>query len=896
LKTQEHAVKIKKIRTIAGPNLFHRLPVLIMTLDLEDLADVSSAEIPGFIDRLLVALPGLQEHRCSKGYADGFVERLQTGTYFAHIIEHLALELSTPAGIEVGYGKSVYAGRHGLYDVVVRYRDEEAMRFLLRTAVELASAVLAGKPYPLEEKVAEARRIADGLRFGPSTQAIVDAAEKRGIPWTRLSEQSLVEFGYGVHRKRIQATTSSETGNIAVDVAQDKNLTKKLLERALIPVPAGSVVTTLDEALEAFREIDGKVAIKPLDGNHGRGVSLNLTTEADVAEAFEIARGHSREVIVEECLHGRDYRVVVVGGKMIAAAERVPAHVTGDGVNSIRRLIEIENENPLRGEGHTKPLTKITVDDAAEAFLRRANIHLETVPMAGERVVLRETANLSTGGSAIDVTDRVHPQMRSICERAASQIGLDICGIDLITEDIGKGLSEQKAAIIEVNAGPGIRMHHYPSEGQSRDVAGAIIDRLFPDGSNGRIPIVSVTGTNGKTTVTRMIAHLFHQKKIAVGMTTSDGIYLGKERIYEGDTTGPQSARVVLSDPSVEVAVLETARGGIVRRGLGYDVSDVAVLTNIQADHIGQDGIETVDDILKIKSLVAETVRPGGTLVLNADDPRTLGVRELPRLNASDKNIVLFSLDPENPALVAHIEKGRTGYYIHEWRIYESQSWSTSFVVEAARIPATFGGLANYQIANVMAAIAAARAQGLTLQEVRAGIETFHPTLDNAGRANAYRVKSGYVFVDYGHNPEALRAVAQMARQLARGRITGIISAPGDRSDEMIRLSGQAAAEGFDRVIVREDLDLRGRLAGETARLLCEEVSRRNPNCRCSTELDQKAAFRNAIADMENGEVIFFFYDQIETVREVLDECGARPISNPAEFSAISNDNYLQVC
>jgi cyanophycin synthetase len=599
---------------------------------------------------------------------------------------------------------------------------------------------------------------------------------------------------------------------------------------------------------------------------------------------------------VEECVRGRDYRIVVVGGKMVAAAERVPAHVTGDGVHTIRRLIEIENENPLRGEGHEKPLTKITMDDAAEAFLRRANIHLETVPESGKRVVLRETANLSTGGSAIDVTDRVHPQMRSICERAALQIGLDICGIDLIADDISKGTSEQKAAIIEVNAGPGIRMHHYPSEGQARDVGGAIVDRLFPNGSNGRIPIVSITGTNGKTTVTRMIAHLFHKKQIPVGMTTSDGIYFGKERIYEGDTTGPQSARVVLSDPRVEVAVLETARGGIVRRGLGYDYADVAVLTNIQPDHIGQDGIETVDDILKIKSLVIESVRPGGTIVLNADDSRALGVRELPGVKAHEKNVVLFSLDADNPALVAHIEAGGTAYYLNEGKIYESQAWSTTFIAEASRIPATFGGMANYQIANVLASVAAGRAQGLSIQETRAGIETFHPTLDNSGRANAYRVKSGYVFVDYGHNPEALRAVAQMARQLAHGRVTGIISAPGDRSDEMIRLSGRAAAEGFDRVIVREDIDLRGRPAGETARLLCEEISLQNPNCRCSTELDQKVALRNAIADMENGEVIFFFYDQIENARDVLAECDARPLSNPEEFFTISNDNYLQVC
>jgi cyanophycin synthetase len=888
-------VKIRKIRTIAGPNLFHRLPVLTLTLDLEDLAEVSSDMLPGFTDRLVAALPGISEHRCSKGYAGGFVERLRTGTYFGHIVEHIALELSGPAGIEVGYGKTVYAGEPGLYDVVVRFQNEEAMRLLLEAAVGLAEAVIAGVSYPIEEKIAEAREIADEQRFGPSTQAIVDAATKRGIPWTRLSEHSLVEFGYGIHRKRIQATTSTQTDNISVDIAQDKNLTKKLLERALLPVPAGSVVRTLEEALEAFRDIGGLVAVKPLDGNHGRGVSLNLRTEADVTEAFALAKSHCRDVIVEECVVGRDYRIVVVGGRMIAAAERVPAHIIGDGKNSIRQLIELENRNPLRGEGHTKPLTKITADEVSEAFLRRADIDLDTIPAVDQRIVLRETANLSTGGSAVDVTDRVHPQVRAACERAALTIGLDICGIDLIASDIACSLENQRAAIIEVNAGPGIRMHHFPSEGKSRDVGGAIIDHLYPRKANGRIPIVAVTGTNGKTTVTRMIAHLFHEHSV-VGMTTSDGIYVGKDRIYEGDTTGPQSARVILTDPRIEVAVLETARGGIVRRGLGYDLADVAVLTNIQPDHIGQDGIETVDDILKIKSLVAECVHPGGTLVLNADDPRTLAVRDLPAVKAGEKNIALFSLEAENDALLDHIEAGGTAYYLHEGKIYEARSWSTTFVAEVSRIPATFGGTANYQIANVLAAIAAGRARGLAISDVRAGIETFHPTLDNSGRSNAYRVKSGFVFVDYGHNPEALRAVSQMGRRLGHGRLTGIISAPGDRSDDMIRLSGRAAAEGFDRVIVREDVDLRGRPVGETARLLCEEVSLSNPNCRCTTELDQRRALQTAIDEMQEGEIIFFFYDHMGTAQDVLAECGAQPLSSLDEFFSLSNENYLRVC
>jgi cyanophycin synthetase len=889
-------VKIRKIRTIAGPNLFHRLPILVMTLDLEDLANVASDEIPGFTDRLVEMLPGLKEHRCSPGVPGGFIERLRRGTYFAHIVEHIALELSGPAGVEVGYGKSVYAGQEGIYDVVVRFKDEETMRFLLRTAVELAEAVIAGHSYPVDRKIEEDREIHAEFRLGPCTKAIVDAAERRGIPWQRLNQASLIEFGYGKHIRRIQATTSTLTGDIAVDIAQDKNLTKAMLERALLPVPKGVTVDNVEAAIEALHEIGGRVAIKPLDGNHGRGVSLNIRTDVEAAAAFEIARERSSDVIVEECVDGRDYRVVVVGGRMVAAAERVPAHVTGDGKLTIRELIDLENRNPLRGEGHRMPLTRIEIDDAAACYLRRAGIELDSVPEAGRRIQLRETANLSTGGKAVDVTDLVHPDFRSICERAALVVGLDIAGIDLIASDISRSPELQRAAIIEVNAGPGIRMHHFPSEGQPRDVAATIVENMFPEGSNGRVPVIGITGTNGKTTVTRMIGHLFVRKGMGVGMTTSDGIYFNKQLLHRGDTTGPASARVVLADPRVEVAVLETARGGIVRRGIGYDLSDVGVITNIQPDHIGQDGIETVEDILRIKSLVAETVQPGGSLVLNADDPLVLSLREKESVRASEKKVVLFSLDAENPEIVRHVEAGGTAYFVRDGMMIEVRGGETTAIAPVASIPATFAGSAAYQIANAMAAVAAGRAVGLTIDEARVGIQSFHPVLDNSGRTNAYRVGGGYVFIDYAHNPEALRAIGKMARNLRATRVTGVISAPGDRSDDMIRMSGQAAAESFDRVIVREDIDLRGRKPGETATLLCREIGRVNPSMPCLTELDSEAALRTALQNMQAGEMVLYFYDALDPLKEVLGQFGAKPLTDFQEIFSIGAPDYAQVC
>lgn len=873
-------MKIQDIRTIRGPNVWHNRPVLIMALDLENLTDVGSHELPGFTQRLVTYLPGLGAHRCSPGRPGGFIERLERGTYFAHIVEHIALELSTLAGIEVGFGKSIYGGREGLYNVVIRYKNEEGMKFLLKTAVELAEAAAEGRSdYPIHHKLSEARQIITDSSLGPSTAAIVAAAEKRGIPWTRMNEMSLIQFGYGKHRRLIQATTTSLTSDIAVDIAQDKDLTKKLLESANIRVPRGLVARDESEALRAFEQLGAPVALKPLDGHHGQGVSLNLKTPAEVAAAYQIATKYGKEVILEEFLTGKDYRILVIGGKMVAASERIPAHVIGDGKHTLTELVEIENKNPLRGEGHEKPMTKIHLDAEALNYIAKTGLSLSAVPKFGEVVFLKETANLSTGGIAVDVTDQVHAEVRQMCERAARIVGLDICGVDLIAKDITKPVTRD-AGIVEVNAGPGIRMHVYPSRGKARDVGAAIVDLLYPKGMSARIPIISITGTNGKTTVTRLVSFVLEKAGMRVGTTTTDGIYIGGAKVASGDTTGPISARTVLADPDVEIAVLETARGGLIKRGLGYDWSDVGVITNVREDHIGQDGIETIDDILKIKTLVTDRVREGGTAVLNADDELLVKYSQKLAVSGLRRHIIWFSLKGDNPVIRHHIAAGGTAYYLENGWIMEGRLRGERRLVHTSEIPLTLFGTAQFQVANVLAALGSCVAQGIAYDIILSGLRKFRPVEHNSGRVNLYKLGRGYVMLDYGHNPDAFKAVCEMTALWKAPRMTGVIGVPGDRTNQVILDSAKAAAHGFSRIIVRDDLDLRGRAPGEAPNLFCEAVKREVPGANCSVILNEFEAMRKALSEIHDGEIVVVFYDEKEAAMSVLNEFGAEPLDS----------------
>ncbi|HEX8709299.1 MAG TPA: cyanophycin synthetase [Pyrinomonadaceae bacterium] len=877
-------MRVDKIRTLAGPNIYNHKPVLVMRLDLGQLAETESSQVPGFNERLLALLPGLQEHHCSKGRPGGFIERLADGTYFGHTVEHVALELSEMAGVPVYYGKTLYADEPGYYNVVVAYKAERGMRFLLGVAVELVDALVGDEPYPLAEKLEEARRLIARTELGPSTRAIVEAARRRGIPTFRVNDDSLVQLGYGKNRKFIQAAMTDRTSGIAVEIAGDKELTKTMLEQADLPVPRGRVVETADEAVSAMYELGPPVVLKPMDGHQGKGVSLNLMTPEEVTEAFLIAREHSHYVLVEEHLTGRDYRVLVVGGRLIAASERLPCHVLGDGLRTLDELIEIANRDPLRGLSHDNALTRIVVDQVMLHCLHKRGLSLESVPAAGERVFLRENGNLSTGGTALDVTDQVHPEIRRLCERAARVVGLDICGLDLIAADISRPL-EKGNGFIEANAAPGLRMHTSPTQGQPRDVGGAIIDMLYPPGTEARIPIISITGTNGKTTVARMIGHVLREMNWCVGMTTTDGIHIGGDVVSRGDTTGPHSARVVLSDQSVEIAVLETARGGITRRGLGYDWSDISVITNIREDHIGQDGIRDIEDLVHIKSLIAERVREGGTLILNADDEQSVRLIENERIRRVNKQFIYFSLSDNHLLVRKYLDIGGAAFFIRDGWIIEAKGHDEWPVVEVAAIPVTMGGTAYFQVANVLAAIAACRAHGVTRENVAAALRTFRNDEHNPGRANLYQVGEGYVIVDYGHNPDAFEAISRMAARWSGRRVTAVLGVPGDRDDRLIEAAGRIAAKGFNRIIIKEDKDLRGRQKGEVAGLLCRAVNEASPDRECLTVLDEIEAFSRELKEMKQGDVIIIFYDKLEPVLEVLAGEGAVPATSIGEIA-----------
>jgi cyanophycin synthetase len=874
-------MKIHRIRALSGPNIYSHRPMLAMELDLEDLYAIESRAIRGFNERLMALLPGIHDHHCASGKPGGFIRRLREGTYFGHIVEHVALELTDAVGISTTRGKTVATDVPGRYLVTVEYKNEAGMRHLLETAVALVDALVRDQPYRLESRLEEARAIVAKTSLGPSTKAIVDAAMRRGIPWARVNNDSRVRFGTGKAIRHVEATMTDRTNIIAVDLAGNKHETKRVLAEVGLPVPQGCVVDNRESAIAALGHVSSPVAVKPLDGNQGRGVSLNLRDAEQVGEAFDIAHQASRKVIVEEMFVGNDYRVVLVDGRMVAAAQRIPAHVRGDARHTIAELIDQTNHDPRRGNGHEKPMTKIHTDPLVIAILKRQGRALQDVPAEGELVLLRESANLSTGGEARDVTDRVHPSIRKICERAARVIGLDVCGVDLVVPDIEQPFTT--GGIVEVNAAPGIRMHHFPGEGESRDVGGAIIDMLYPAGAAKRVPVIAITGTNGKTTVTRMIGHAFRESGQTVGMTTTDGIWIGADEVARGDMTGPWSANVVLSDPSVDIAVLETARGGIMRGGLGFDWADVGVITNIDADHFGQDGIEDIEDIARVKRLIAERVREGGTLVLNADDDHVRAMAVHPRVTGVPKRIVYFSLNPANPVVRYHVERGGTALVLNGDWLEEHAGHTVTRLACASTLPCTFGGTATFQIANILAAAAAARAAGLPADQLVRTLEAFDPSSHNSGRMNVFAVGGAYVVVDYGHNPQAIRTLCGTAARWQAPAVTAVLGVPGDRSDGLIRECARAVA-GVTRVIVREDDDTRGRARGEVAEMIRRVICDEQPSMPIDVVLNEIESVDAAIAGAGAEEIVLIFADDVDAVLERLRTHGARPVPDLASL------------
>lgn len=868
-------MKIESIRALNGPNVYSHHPVLLMHLDLGELAERESREFEGLNQRLITILPGLKNHHCSLGRPGGFEARLEEGTYFGHIIEHVALELTELAGIGRTHGKT----RHdegSFYNIAIEFRAEKASTYLLEQAVNLVELALHEQTFQLHTVVEEAKRLIVDAEIGPTTRAIIEAAKRRDIPWRRDGNGNRIQLGYGKYLHYVQAAMTDRTNAIAVELAQDKEETKARLELHGIPVPQGKVVYSLKEALKAADELGRPVVVKPINGHQGQAVTLEVSSRQEMKIAFDAARSLSRAVLIEETLAGLNYRVVIVGGRMVAASERVLPCVIGDGVNSIRDLIAHENRNPLRGDGHEKPLTRIKVDAEVITHLEHAGMTLDTVPARDQHVTLSHRSNLSIGATAQDVTDKVHPSIARMCERAARLIGLDVCGVDLVIPDIATPITS--GGVIEVNASPGLRMHHYPSVGMPRDVGDAVVNAIYPPGTPSRIPIISITGTNGKTTVTRMIGYVLGKSNLCVGMTTTDGIYIGSEQIVEGDTTGPQSAQVVLSDPAVEVAVLETARGGIIRRGLGYDWSDIGVMTNISDDHVGQDGIKSVDDVLYVKSLVAERVKEGGTLVLNADDEHLARLMQNERINKVPKTVVYFSIDENNPLVRDHLQSGGKAYFARNNALIESVGDVQRTLADVSILPVVMNGAAQFQIGNLLAAIAACRAFGIEQDVLLKGLVSFSSWANNPGRANLYRLNGGHVMVDYGHNTEAFDAICRLTSNWSDRRVTGIITIPGDRDDAIIDRAARVAAKGFNKVIVREDRDLRGRKPGDVAKIVCRAISEVSPGIECEVVLDEIEALRHAVSQMIKGEVVVLFYEKLSPIQKALDEMAAQPV------------------
>ncbi len=834
-------MQILEQRTYLGPNLYATFRVIRLTVDLGPLEERPSATLPGFVDGLLGFLPSLAGHGCSYSEEGGFLKRLSEdgGTWLGHVLEHVAIELQNLAGTPVTFGKTRSSGPPGQYHVVYQYEDawvgEQAGQLALRllhhlVPEELRPGVSNEAEFNFQEELEGFIRRAQRRAFGPSTASLVKAAEERGIPWLRLNEYSLVQFGHGRYQKRIQATVTSETRQIACDIASDKELTNKILNDLGLPVPRQMQVYRVEEAVRAARKLGHPVVVKPLDANHGRGVSIGLMTDDQVGVAFQQAREHSRTVLVETFIEGFDHRMVVVNGELVAVAKRVPGHVVGDGVHTLSQLVDIVNQDPRRGIGHEKVLTRLELDHQALRLVEKAGLTVDSVLPVGETFYLRSTGNLSTGGTSIDQTDVCHPDNREMAVRAVSAIGLDVAGVDFLTPDISRSYREAGGGICEINAAPGFRMHVAPSEGQPRDVAGAVLDMLFPKGTPSRIPIASITGTNGKTTTARMLAHIHKMAGATVGLTTTDGVYIDGRRTMEGDMTGPISARMVLRDPTVSVAVLETARGGLLRAGMGYRHPDVACCLNVTSDHLGLSGIDTVDQLAEVKRIPIEVARD--TVVLNADDERCLLMADYSRA----RHICYVTLNPANSLVREHIRAGgravalESGVNGQMIGLYDRGAHMP--LLWTHLIPATMEGKAVHNVQNAMFAAAMAHAMGVKLDDIRHGLRTFDSTFfQSPGRMNVFDGLGWKVILDYGHNPAAIEAMCKLVDGLVEGGVLGphgrrvcVLAAPGDRRDEDIREVAERASRSFDFFICRRDDNTRGRAADEVPRILAKAL------------------------------------------------------------------------
>jgi cyanophycin synthetase len=864
-----------------GPNVYAKFPVIRYVIDLGVLENYPSLKLgDGFIDGLLKALPGLADHGCSSGEAGGFVRRLREdeGTWIGHIWEHVTLELQNIAGADVSFGKTrqVKNAKPGVYNMVFEYKQEdvglrasllakELLLQLLPEEIKSQTGEIIVADFDFEKEKIAFIKFAQSKQFGPSTQSLVDAAAKRDIPYIRLNKNSLIQFGQGKFQQRIRATITSQTTDIAVDISCDKETTNNLLDALGLPVPRQYLVRREDDAVISANKLGYPVVVKPLDGNHGRGISIDLKTDEEVRVAYGIAKQVSSSVLIEQFITGFDHRMCVVDGKLVAVAKRVPGHVIGDGQHTIRELVDIVNQDPRRGVGHEKVLTRLEMDYQAETLIAKAGYTADTVLKSGELLYLRDTANLSTGGTAIDVTDLVHPDNRGMAERAVLAVGLDVGGVDFLTPDISKSYLDVGGAICEVNAAPGFRMHVHPSEGKSRDVAGAVMDMLFPNPNEARIPIATITGTNGKTTTSRMVAHMWKTAGKSVGLTTTDGIYVNGRLTVDGDTTGPVSAQMILRDPSVDLAVFETARGGLLRSGLGYDYCNVGACINVSADHLGIGGINTLPELAKVKRVVVEAARD--TAVLNADDVECLKMSAY----TDAKRIVYVTINSAHELVREHIRAGGCAVILEHGlngamvTIYDNHVHMQ--VLWTHLIPSTIEGKAMHNVQNAMFAVAICYSMGMSLDNIKNGLLTFTTSYSQVpGRLNIFEEYPFKVLMDYAHNPAALKVIGDLVQKMdVRGTRTLVIGAPGDRRNEDITALASLAAGYFDHFIIKEDDDLRDRISGEASTLIKTALLKAGvKDSAIVTILSEESAITYALQNAKEGDLVTILVENVK--------------------------------
>ena len=855
-------MKVLETKVLRGPNYWSnfRHNLIVLKLDIEDLEDYPTNKINGFSDRIEAVIPSLISHRCSPGYEGGFLERIKEGTWIGHVIEHIALELQVLAGMDVGFGRTRSAEEKGVYHVLFSYEIESAGIFAGEAAIRIAEKLIAGENYNIEEDITTLRRIKTKKGFGPSTMSIINEARKKNIPVKNMENGSLILLGQGVNQKMIRASITSNTSNLGVETASDKEETKKILSKAYIPVPTGHVVFTEEGLKEVINELGFPIVIKPINGNHGRGITTNINTFENALSAFNIAKTVSEDIIIEKFIEGDDYRFLVINFKLVAVAKRTPAMIMGDGVLTIEQLIDTVNSDTNRGEGHDKILTTIKIDKVTLAILNDKKLTLETVLPIGEILFLKDTANISTGGTSKDVTDTIHPANILMAERISKLLNLDICGIDVMAKDVSLPInSDNNGAVIEVNACPGFRMHLSPAKGLARNVAEPVIDMLFPQNKSSRIPIIAITGTNGKTTTTRLTAHIAKIAGCKVGYTTTDGIYIQDQPIHLGDCTGSQSATTILTDPTVELAVLECARGGILRSGLGFDNCDISIVTNISEDHLGLKGINTLDDMARVKIVVAKSTFTTGHSILNADDDLVYNMK-----NELDCNVALFSMYSNNERIHKHCAEGGLAAIVERGYITICKGEWKIRVSKVESIPLTIGGKAECMIKNILPSVLAAIIQKFKIEDIRIALDTFIPSPElTPGRMNIFKFRNFDFMIDYAHNTGGFNELKTFLDRVEANSKIGIITGVGDRRDEDIKNLGEISGQMFNEIIIRHDNDMRGRSKNEITHLLVKGIKQVDKNVSITVISDEIEAIQYAIDNAKKGDFIVLCTDEI---------------------------------